>query len=193
MIKLIDTALLDAVSAEARAAPRGRKNRNFHTDDAQPAHRLLNAIEPGSYVMPHRHLDSKKGETMIVLRGTLGLVTFDDTGAVIDALKVCGFAPSLALLGTAASRRPAPFGLVSHGGTAQGVDLPAGTWHTVFALEPDTVFFEAKAGPYLPLTADEKASWAPAEGDTETVAYLGRLIQLVGCPKHIAGWYAGST
>jgi cupin fold WbuC family metalloprotein len=154
MIRWIDTALLDEVSAEARNSPRGRRNRNFHGDDAQPGHRLLNAIEPGSYIMPHRHLDPNKGETMVVLRGTLGLVTFDDAGNVVEARKV------------------------SHGGTPIGMDIPSGTWHTVFALEPGTVFLEAKAGPYLPLTADEKATWAPAEGDPAAPAFLARLVKL---------------
>ena len=152
MIRLIDTALLDEVSAEAQASPRGRKNRNFHTDDAQPGHRLLNAIEPGSYIMPHRHLNPNKDETMVVLRGTLGLVVFDAAGAVLETAKV------------------------SHGGTPMGVDIPHGTWHTVFALEPGTVFLEAKAGPYLPLTAEEKATWAPAEGDPGAAAFLADLV-----------------
>ena len=154
MIRWIDTALLDEVSAEARNSPRGRKNRNFHTDNDQPGHRLLNAIEPGSYIMPHRHLDPNKGETMVVLRGALGLVSFDDAGNVIEAAKV------------------------SHGSTPFGMDIPCGTWHTVFALEPGTVFLEAKAGPYLPLTADEKATWAPAEGDPAAAAFLARLVSL---------------
>ena len=105
--------------------------------------------------MPHRHLDPNKGETMVVLRGTLGLVTFDDTGKVVEAAKV------------------------SHGGTPMGMDIPCGTWHTVFALEPGTVFLEAKAGPYLPLTVDEKASWAPAEGDPAAPAYLTELVRLL--------------
>jgi cupin fold WbuC family metalloprotein len=153
MIRLIDSTLLDEVIAEARTSPRQRKNRNFHTSDAQPGHRLLNAIEPGSYIMPHRHLDPNKGETMIVLRGTLGLVSFDDAGNIIDAVKV------------------------SHGGSAQGVDIPHATWHTVFALETGTVFLEAKAGPYLPLTEDEKATWAPAEGDSAAADYLARLMR----------------
>jgi cupin fold WbuC family metalloprotein len=155
MIRLIDAALLDEVTAEARAGPRGRKNRNFHAADSQPAHRLLNAIEPGSYVAPHRHRHPDKGETMLVLRGTLGLVTFDDTGAVVNAVKV------------------------SHGGTPIGVDIPHDTWHTVFALESGTVFFEAKAGPYVPLAADEKAAWAPAEGDPAAAACLARWVQLL--------------
>jgi cupin fold WbuC family metalloprotein len=156
MIRWIDTALLDEVGAEARSSSRGRKNRNFHSDNDQPGHRLLNAIEPGSYIMPHRHLDPNKGETMVVLRGALGLVSFDDAGNVIEAAKV------------------------SHGGTPIGMDIPSGTWHTVFALEPGTVFLEAKAGPYLPLTADEKAPWAPAEGDSAAPAYLARLQREAG-------------
>jgi len=152
MIRWIDTALLDEVSAEAKASPRGRRNRNFHSDDTQPGHRLLNAIEPGSYIMPHRHLDPNKSETMVVLRGTLGLVTFDDAGKVVESARV------------------------SHGGTPMGMDIPFGTWHTVFALEPGTVFLEAKAGPYLPLSADEKAPWAPVEGDAAATDYLKWLV-----------------
>lgn len=155
MIRYIDIALLDEVSAEASNSPRGRKNRNFHSDDGEPAHRLLNAIEPGSYIMPHRHLDPNKGETMVVLRGALGLVTFDDTGKVVETAKV------------------------SHGGTPMGMNIPSGTWHTVFALEPGTVFLEAKAGPYLPLTAEEKATWAPAEGDVGAADFLMRLMRLL--------------
>lgn len=50
MITLIDTALLDSVSAGARASPRKRRNRNFHAGDDFSCHRLLNAVEPGSYV-----------------------------------------------------------------------------------------------------------------------------------------------
>lgn len=148
---LIDQPLLDALSAEARQAPRGRKNRNFHPADDFPAHRLLNAIEPGSYVMPHRHLDQDKAETIVVVRGELGLVLFDDAGAV------------------AATHR------LTAGGPALGVDLPAGTWHSVLGLVPGTVFFEAKAGPYVPIRPDEKAVWAPAEGDPGAAAYQQRL------------------
>jgi len=155
MIRLIDNALLDEVSREARASPRGRKNRNFHTDDVQPGHRLLNAIEPGSYIMPHRHLDPNKDETMVVLRGVLGLVAFDDSGAVVQTVKV------------------------SAGGTPMGMDIPHGTWHTVLALEPGTVFLEAKAGPYLSLTVEEKAPWALAEGDPGAATYLAGLQVLL--------------
>jgi cupin fold WbuC family metalloprotein len=174
MIRLIDDALLDEVIAEARAAPRGRKNRNFHTDDAQPGHRLLNAIEPGSYIMPHRHLDPNKSETMVVLRGTLGLVTFDDAGAVTQTARVSPAASNQS--GCASDEADLRRRVVSGRGTPIGMDIDYGTWHSVFALEPGTVFLEAKAGPYVPLTAAEKAPWAPAEGDAKAAAYLAGLV-----------------
>ena len=151
MIRPIDRVLLDDVSREARNAARGRKNRNFHIHDAQPAHRLLNAIEPGSYIMPHRHLDPAKDETVVVLRGRLGLVVFDDAGTIAQTLLL---GPDL---------------------DAQGVDIAHGTWHTVLALATDTVFLEAKAGPYVPLSVAEKAPWAPEEGSVDAPAYLSQL------------------
>jgi len=151
MITLIDQALLDAVCAEAAASPRRRKNRNLHPDDDHPAHRLLNAMQPDSYIPPHRHLDPNKDETFVVLRGLLGLVLFDDAGGIVRSVKV------------------------GAEGSALGIDIPHGTWHTAVALEADTVFLEAKAGPYLPFTAAERAPWAPAENTSEAAAYVVAL------------------
>lgn len=151
---LIDQALLDSVSGEASRSPRQRKNRNFHADDAAPAHRLLNAIEPGSYLLPHRHLDANKGETMIVVRGRLGVVFFDDFGAVAQSVEL----------------RP-------QGGVC-GVDIPHGVYHTVLALTAGTVMLEAKAGPYLPLDEAERAPWAAAEGSAAAAVYMRSLREL---------------
>ncbi len=151
MITLIDDALLDELCAEAAASPRRRKNRNFHSRDDHPAHRLLNAMQPDSYIPPHRHLDPNKDETFVVLRGALGVALFDDAGEVVRTVKV------------------------GAGGTATGVDIAHGTWHTAVALEPDTVFLEAKAGPYVPFAAAEKAPWAPAENTPGATTYLGAL------------------
>src|SRR4029078_7695338 len=81
---LIDSRLIDAVAAQAAASPRRRKNFNFHAQESAPANRLLNAIEPDSYVQPHRHLDPAKDETLGVLRGGVRLVVFDDKGKVVQ-------------------------------------------------------------------------------------------------------------
>lgn len=151
---LISQALLREVAAEAACNPRRRKNRNLHDSDHAAAHRLFNALEPDSYVRAHRHLEASKNETIIALRGRFGIVLFDDTGAVVKHVEI---APE---------------------GTNMGIDIAHGTWHTAFALEPGSVFFEAKAGPYVPLVEAEKAAWAPAEGAPDAMAYLARLRAL---------------
>lgn len=154
MIRLIDNKLLDEVSSEARNSPRKRKNRNLHTSDDAPANRLLNAVEPGSYVAPHRHLDPTKDETFVMLRGRFGLVIFDDAGKVIQTQ------------------------VIEAGGDVNGVDIPHGTWHSLVSLQSGSVFFEAKAGPYIPITPEEKAPWAPAENDSAAADYLARMERL---------------
>lgn len=152
-VRYIDVELLDEVSAEAQASARRRRNRNFHPADDFPCHRLLNAIEPGSYIPPHRHLDRDKAETILVLRGRLGLVLFDAEGSVVQTREL------------------------SADGACRGCDLPAGTIHTVVALAPGTVCFEAKAGPYRPLALVERPAWAPAEDAPEAQRYLHHLRQ----------------
>jgi cupin fold WbuC family metalloprotein len=152
--EFIDAGLLDRVSEGARSSPRLRKNHNFHPRESDICNRLLNAMEPGSYVVPHRHLDPDKDETFVVLRGRFGLVLFDEAGQVAHK----------AVLDCA--------------GPAFGVTIPHGTFHSLVSLAPGALFFEAKAGPYAPLTADERAAWAPAEGDPAASGFLRRLEAL---------------
>lgn len=147
----IDEPLLDAVTHAARLSPRLRRNHNFHAADTDACHRLLNGMEPGSYILPHRHLDPAKDETFVILRGAFGLVLFDDVGQVAQTL------------------------LLRAGGTTLGATVPSGTWHTLIAFEPGSVFLEAKAGPYVPLVEAERAPWAPAEGAPEVAAWLEAL------------------
>ena len=142
----IDQTLLLQTVNEARTSPRLRKNANFHPTDDFPAHRLINAMQPGSYVRPHRHLDPTKDETIIVLQGRFGYLSFDEHGAIQEAIEL------------------------TPGGPVFGIDIPHGTTHTILALAPNSVFFEAKAGPFIPLKTEEIASWSPAEGTDEANA-----------------------
>lgn len=153
-VRLLDGPALDALTDEARRRPRGRANANLHAPD-DPVHRLLNAIEPGSYVRPHRHAVPPKDETVVVVRGAVGLVLFDGEGRVSAARLL----------------RAGPTGSFA-------ADLPAGTMHTFVSLEPGTVFFEAKAGPYVAPSGDDVASWAPAEGDPAAPAFEASLRAL---------------
>ena len=152
-MKIIDQKLLDQLSAQAAENPRLRKNFNIHTSDDFCCHRLFNAIEPHSYIRPHRHLDPVKDETFVIIRGKLGVIMFDEEGEVLEKA-------------------------VIDAGDVSAVDIPHGHFHTAVSMEPGTIFFEAKAGPYLPLTDREKAHWAPEEGTPEAAAYLESLRKL---------------
>lgn len=155
--QIINQALLNSVSKSAKESPRKRKNYNFHGADTEASHRLLNAMEPDSYIPPHCHFDVTKDETIVVLRGKFGVVFFDESGKVTQT----------AVLAT--------------DGESVGVNIPHGVFHTLLALESDSVFFESKAGPYQPLTAAEKVSWAPQEGDSGVAQYLEDLKILFEC------------
>jgi len=145
---------LDALTASAQSNPRRRKNFNFHPDDAHPAHRLLNAVEPDSYVCPHRHLQPNKDETLVVLRGAFGTLFFDEHGRV--------------------TRQAV---LAAHGDRI-GVNIPRGVFHTLVALESGSIFLEAKAGPYDAATDKELAPWAPPEGSGDAADYHAKLRAL---------------
>lgn len=153
-MEVVTRELIAQVSAEARQNPRLRKNRNFHPSDQSRCHRLLNAIEPGSYIRVHRHRDPEKSEAFVIMSGRLGIVTFTDDGEVDETV------------------------LLSQAGGNLAADIPQGIYHTALALESGTVFYETKAGPYRLLGEDEKAPWAPEETDPQAAAFLQQLRRL---------------
>jgi cupin fold WbuC family metalloprotein len=152
MIKITHQLVTD-LSKEAAASPRLRKNYNFHREASDPLQRMLNALELGTYVQPHRHQNPDKREAFILLSGSLLVVEFDEHGAVSDH----------SVLSTAKG--------------VHGAEIAAATWHTIVALEPSTVVYELKDGPWDPADDKDFAPWAPAEGEAESAAWLERLIE----------------
>ncbi len=154
-MKIITGETLRQVSEAAAGSPRLRKNYNLHSSDTSRCHRLLNAIEPGTYIRPHRHLDPEKDESFILMSGRLAVILFADDGQVTESV------------------------VLSRENDTLVADVPSGVYHTAVSLQPGTVFFEAKAGPYLPLSEAEVATWAPPEGDGAAPGYLEGLRALV--------------
>jgi len=153
-LQVISDKLMDELSAQAGTSPRLRKNRNLHVREQEPCNRLLNAAEPGTYIMPHCHSEPSKDETMIILRGRMGILTFDGHGNLVDKV------------------------LIEAGTQNVGVNIPHGVFHSMVALDPGTVIFEAKAGPYRPLQQNEIATWSPADGSEEATAWLEEMRRL---------------
>lgn len=155
-MRVFERAFLDELSAQAQSALRRRMNFNLHPTLDDPCQRLLNAIEPGSYVRPHRHLLQPKPELFVAVRGRMALFHFDDRGQVLN----------LALL--------------IPGGESSVAEIESGAWHSLVALESGSVFLEVKPGPYRPVDQEDLAPWTPAEGTSEAVAYLAQLVALTG-------------
>lgn len=150
-MKLLNSALLTNLSRQAAASPRLRYHLNLHDSLDEVCQRLLIAMEPGTYVQPHRHLRNPKPECLLGLRGRMALVLFDEGGEILQSQ------------------------IFGPGETLLGIDIPAGVWHTVVCLETGSVLFETKPGPYRPDTAKELAPWAPDEGKPEAAVYLQAL------------------
>lgn len=144
-MKSIDQSLLDSLAREAAEAPRRRKNHNLHPQLSDPVQRLLNAVQPGSYVRPHRHA-ADRWEMFLALQGAFAVLTFDAAGHVTARYDLRA------------------------GGPVMAVEIPGGVIHAVVALAPDSVFFEAKPGPYAALSDKDFAAWAPAEGEASAAA-----------------------
>ena len=102
-------------------------NMDLRNSPEDQSQRMLNAIEPGTVMPIHRHIASS--ETVICLRGHFEEYFYDENGVLVETIDM----------------RP--------GGVL--VNVPAGQWHSLKSLECGTVLFEAKDGPYHPLTEDE--------------------------------------
>lgn len=113
------------MTEQAKASPRLRMNYDLRNSDADQSQRMLNAIEPGSPLPVHRH--QKTSETVMVLRGRLVWEFYDELERICtERVEVSPNGPVVAL------------------------NIPAGQWHTVRALESGSAILEMKDGAYEP-------------------------------------------
>jgi len=122
-MKIIDEQLLNEVGAQAKESPRLRMNYNFHQSLDELCHRFINAVEPGTEVPIHRH--PTKDESFVILRGKVRVTTHNDDGSIIEDV------------------------VLSQESGNYGVDIPKNVWHKLESLEPGSVIFECKEGPFV--------------------------------------------
>jgi len=123
----ITQALLDSLTEQAKASPRLRMNYDLRNSDQDQSQRMLNAIEPGSPLPIHRH--QKSSETVVCLRGRLVWEFYDELE------RMCTETVEL-----------------TPNGQVVALNIPAGQWHTVKALESGSCILEMKNGAYEPPT-----------------------------------------
>jgi len=138
-MRVIPLAHLLDLAKQSRDHPRARINLNVHPELEDPVQRFFNLLSSGTYVRPHRHAPGR-WELFLAIKGRAVVLCFDDSGMVVARSEISPDGPDIA------------------------AEIEGGTWHTVAAMEPDTVLFEVKPGPYHPIEDKDFAPWSPAEG-----------------------------
>ena len=124
---IVDSDLLDALTAQAKTSPRLRMNMDLRNSAEDGSQRMLNAIEPGTVLPIHQHNGSS--ETVVCLRGHFEEYLYDDAGALVETVDMV------------------PGGVL--------LNIERGQWHSLKSLESGTVLLECKDGAYRPLGEDE--------------------------------------
>lgn len=121
---VLTTEILDALSAKAKTNERLRMNYDLRTSPDDQSQRMLNAMEPGTVLPIHRHTTTC--ETIVMMRGSIKEMFYDDKGNLTESV------------------------VLKAGTEPSAMNIPKGVWHNLECLEPGTILFEAKDGPFEP-------------------------------------------
>ena len=121
---------MDDLTALAKASPRLWMNMDLRNGPEDGSQRMLNAIEPGNPLPIHRH--KYTSETIVCIRGRVVEEFYDELERICtDAIELTPGGPNVA------------------------INVPAGQWHTVRALESGSVLLEMKDGKYEPIGPED--------------------------------------
>ena len=144
----------DGVIAEVKKMARESKRRRYARSFSKPMDRvqvMINAVEPDSYVRPHKHECPDKLEIVQAVCGRIAVVCYDDDGGVVKvAVSDCSSVDNV-------------------------VSIPAGTWHSMVSLESGSVMLEIIEGPYDAATHKKFAEWSSDEYTADAMRFLENL------------------
>ena len=152
MIKINDE-FIQPISEKAQKSSRKRHIYNFHKYAEDPFQRMINAIEPYSYIQPHKHENPDKREVFFILKGKILVVEFDNDGKITEHIVLEAKTENVA------------------------VEIPEATWHCIISLAKGSVTYEAKDGPYNPENDKIFAPWAPKEGEESSKCFIDDILQ----------------
>jgi cupin fold WbuC family metalloprotein len=153
-MQLIGAPEMAELLTGSRTSPRRRSHLLLHAGHDDQVQRLLIALQPGTYVRPHRH--SEQWEMLVCLTGGIDVLSFDAEGRLSARQRLNAAAPV--------------------------IQIPVGTWHGAVALQADTVVMEMKPGPYrpnefAPWTPDEGTATATRLVQWMETAAVGAALQ----------------
>ena len=155
-MKIVNNDTILELGKQAFTSERKRVNMNLHEVADDPLQRMINVLEPGTYLCPHMHKNPDKREIFVILRGSLLVCLFDDNGKVKSHVVL---------------------------GRDEGnyiIEIPPATWHSIIPLAVHTAVFECKDGPYNPDDDKIFAPWAPAENSPGTLEFNKKLLKGLG-------------
>lgn len=147
-MKKLDETLFSDLLTQAEQSERKRSHHCLHTEHDDPVQRMCIALKKGTYVRPHFHGQNKKWELLLVLKGSLTLVIFDQAGTIVEKLSL------------------------SPNQTIMGAEFPENTWHSIYPETDDVIILEVKPGPFTPAQESDFASWAPKEGEASVNKFM---------------------
>jgi cupin fold WbuC family metalloprotein len=149
-IKTIRLQDLKNLCIDSMHSVRKRSHLNIHKHYSDPAQQIFIAMQPESYIRPHRHRID--GENLLAVAGHFEYIQFNDQGEIENRIH---------------------FG--NNGCQNLMISVSRMRWHTVICLQKNGILFEVKNGPFDPLAAKEFANWAPEENSIAAVQYLAHL------------------
>ncbi len=140
---IIDPSCVWAAVENSRSSKRGRAVAVIHPPEKKGLRVIVNAIQPPSYIQPHKHMSA---EYFAPIRGQFGIAFFDESGQILEKYTL--------------SRDNVQF-----------IEIPLGRFHTAVALDSDSVLLDMSEGPYNPKEYKEFPQWAPKEPEEGLAGY----------------------
>jgi cupin fold WbuC family metalloprotein len=149
-----DKKILGMGIASSRKSRRKRILIPLHRTQDDSVQRLINFVQPGTYIRPHKHPGKHHVESMLVMQGAVQFIIFDDVGFIENYFTL-------------------------RASTNESlIDIEPEVWHSFIVLERDTVIFEVKKGPYNAQTDKEFAQWAPEEHTVEAAKWVESMEKM---------------
>lgn len=158
----LNNDFFDRLLGEAEKSERKRSHHNIHNSHNEPVQRLCIALKKGTYVRPHCHTAINGWELIMVVKGDVAILVFDDSGYVVKRFELSTTTNSV------------------------GIELQPNTYHMVFPRSDDAVIFEVKEGPFTSDKICKFATWSPEENSEGAEKFLLWVNQAVIGEKYTA-------
>lgn len=147
-----DEQLFDQLIKESRISKRKRAHHIFKNDPDDQLQGIYVAMQPGTYVQPHKHESPDKREIFIAFKGRFLFLEFDEKGEITDHF------------------------VLDPKTNTHSAEINSKIYHTLICLESDSVGLDLKTGPFHPINDKDFAEWAPKEGDERCEDYLNDIL-----------------